>query len=242
MLLTETAPPPGAQELTELRATARAARRRAFVALSAAIALLATAQLLADRAPTKEQTLPLAVLSLAVFMMALPALAITQYVWGACARLVHQRERELYAVARSGWARPLSRLAVACGWAVTLLLGWTAPHFFREAALYAFADALAWAAEALAVTSLAAGVLFVLWWARDAVGMLVRALRPGGSPGDPWDPGRGACPREGAALWTGAAVAVAALVGARAHLWEPGTAVIYALLTVALVCGVVTGE
>ncbi|MFI7633448.1 hypothetical protein [Nonomuraea sp. NPDC049400] len=242
MLLTEMAPPPGAQGLAEMRARARTARRRAFIALSAAIALLATAQVLADRAQSAEQTLPLAVLSLAVFLMALPALAITQYVWGAHARLVRQKERELYAVARSGRARPLSRLAVACGWAVTLLLGWTAPHFFREAARYAFADALRWAAEALAVMSVAAGVLFVLWWARDAVGMLVRALRSGGSPGDPWDPGRGARPREGAALWTGAAMAVAALVGARAHLWEPGTAVVYALLTAALVCGVVTGE
>ncbi|MEV4106286.1 hypothetical protein [Nonomuraea sp. NPDC049695] len=242
MLLTETAPPPGAQILAELRATARAARRRAFVALSAAIALLTTAQLLADRAQTDEQTLPLAVLSLAIFMTAVPVLVTTQYVWGAHARLVRRRERELYAVVPSARARPLSRLAVACGWAVTLLLGWTEPHFFHEAALYAFADSLRWAAEALAVVSIAAGVLFVIWWARDAVGMLARAARSGGSPGDPWDPGHGARPREGAALWTGAAVAVAALVGARAHLWEPGTAVIYVLLTAALVCGVVTGE
>ncbi|MEV0380966.1 hypothetical protein [Nonomuraea sp. NPDC050643] len=242
MLLTEMAPPPGAQEVAGLRAGARAARRRAFVALCASIALLTTAQLLADRAATREQALPLAILSLAIFGAALPALAVTQYVWGTRARRVRRRERELYAVARSGRTRPLSRLAVAGGWAATLLLGWTVPRLFRDAALYSFADALSWAVEALAVISAAAGVLFLLWWARDALGILARALRSGGSPGDPWDPGHGARPREGAALWTGAAVAVAALLGARAHLWEPATGVIYALLTAALVCGVVTDE
>ncbi|GAA3537985.1 hypothetical protein GCM10022419_017440 [Nonomuraea rosea] len=242
MLLTEMAPPPGAQEVAGLRARARAARRRALVALSASIALLATVQLLADRAPTREQALPLAILSLTVFLAALPALAITQCIWGTRARLVRERERELYAGAPSGRARPLTRLAVAGCWAVTLLLGWTAPRFFRASARYAFADSLSWAVEALAVTSCAAGVLFLLWWARDALGMLARALRSGGSPGDPWDPGRGTRPRGGAALWTGAAVAVAALLGARAHLWEPATGVVYGLLTAALVCGVVTDE
>ncbi|KAB8192220.1 hypothetical protein FH608_026365 [Nonomuraea phyllanthi] len=242
MLLTEMAPPPGAQELAGLRARARTARRRAFVALSASLALLTSAQLLADRAQSREQALPLAVLSLAVFVVALPALAITQYAWGARARLVRERERELYAVVHSGRARPFTRLAVAGCWAVTLLLGWTAPRFFRQAALDSFADVLSWIAEALAVVSVAVGVSFALWWARDAVGMLARRLRSGGSPGDPWDPGPAARPREGAALWAGAAVAVAALVGARAHLWEPATGIVYALLTAALVCGVVTDE
>ncbi|WP_344886024.1 hypothetical protein [Nonomuraea antimicrobica] len=242
MLLTEMAPPPGAQEVAGLRARARTARRGALVALSASIALLTTVQVLADRASTREQTLPLAVLSLAVFAAALPALAITQYVWGVRARRVRRRERELYADARSGASRPLTRLAFACCWAVTLLLGWTVPRFFRQAAHYAFADVLSRAAEALSLISVAAGVLFLLWWARDAVGTVARALRSGGSPGDPWDPGRGARPREGAVLWTGAAMAVAALLGARAHLWEPAVGVVYALLTVALVCGVVTDE
>ncbi|MFG1709932.1 hypothetical protein ACFLIM_42885 [Nonomuraea sp. M3C6] len=242
MLLTEMAPPPGAEAVAGLRARARTARRGAFVALSSSISLLTTAQMLADRAPTREQTLPLAVLSLAVFVAALPTLAITQYVWGRRARLARRREHELYAAAPSGRARALSRLAVAAGWVVTLLLGWTAPRQFRQAALYAFADALSWAVEALAVLSCAAGVSFLLWWARDALGMLARAGRSGGSPGDPWDPGHGARPRGGAALWAGAAVAVAALLGARAHLWEPATGVVYALLTTALVCGVVTDE
>ncbi|WP_043613941.1 hypothetical protein [Nonomuraea candida] len=242
MLLTEMAPPPGALELAGLRARARAARRGALVTLTASIALLTTAQLLADRAATREQTLPLAVLSLGVFAVALPAMAITQYVWGVRARLVRRRERELYSIAPSGAARLLTRPALACAWAVTLLLGWTVPRFFRHAALPAFADALSGAAEVLSVLSVAAGVLFVLWWARDAVGMLARALRSGGSPGDPWDPGHGARPREGAALWTGAAIAVVALLGARAHLWEPATGLVYALLTAALVLGVVTDE
>ncbi|MFC5829073.1 hypothetical protein [Nonomuraea insulae] len=242
MLLTEMAPPPGAQEVAGLRARTRSARRGALVALSTSIALLATAQVLADRATTREQTLPLAVLSLGVFAAALPTLALTQYVWGARARLLRRRERELYAVARSGRARLLTRPAVAGGWAVTLLLGWTVPRFFREASLHTFADALTWGAEALSVISVGAGVSFLLWWALDAVGILARALRSGGSPGDPWDPGHGARPREGAALWTGTAVAVAGLVGARAHLWEPTTSVLYVLLAVALVLGVVTDE
>ncbi|MFI6174929.1 hypothetical protein ACIA8R_05270 [Nonomuraea sp. NPDC051191] len=242
MLLTEMAPPPGAEALTGLRARARTARRAVFVALTGSIALLTTAQVLADRAPTREQTLPLAVLSLAVLATALPVLAATQLVWGARARVVRRRERELFAVPPSARRRPLSRLGVACGWAVLLLLGGTCPGQFRASALYAFADALSWAVEAAMVIGSAAGVSFLIWWARDALGIMARAGRPGGSPGDPWDPGRGARPRGGAALWTGAAVAVAALLGARAHLWEPPMPIIYALLTAALVCGVVTDE
>ncbi|GGS69530.1 hypothetical protein GCM10010176_010110 [Nonomuraea spiralis] len=242
MLLTEMAPPPGAEALAGLRARARAARRAVFVTLSSSIALLATAQILADRAPTREQTSPLAVLSLAAFAGALPALALTQLLWGARARAVRRRERELFAVPPSARRRPLSRLALACGWAVLLLLGCTAPGQFRAAALYAVADALSWGVEAVMLLGLAAGVSFLLWWARDTLGIVARAGRPGGSPGDPWDPGRGTRPRGGAALWTGAAMAVAALLGARAHLWEPPMPIVYALLTAALVCGVVTDE
>ncbi|MEV4803434.1 hypothetical protein AB0K18_25810 [Nonomuraea sp. NPDC049421] len=242
MLLTEMAPPPGAQELAGLRARARSARRGALVALTASIALLTTAQLLADRAATREQTLPLAVLSLAVFAAALPAMAITQYVWGARARRVREREHELYAAAFSGRARPLARLAVAGCWAVTLLLGWTVPRLFGQAAQYGLADALSAVTDAMAWASMGAGALFLPWWARDAALTVTRVLRAGGSPGDPWDPGRSARPREGAMLWTGAAVAIAALLGARAHLWEPATGIVYGLLTTALVCGVVTDE
>ncbi|WP_157383013.1 hypothetical protein [Nonomuraea coxensis] len=241
MLLTEMPPPPGAVELAALRAGARAARRNACVALVASLALLSAAQVLADRSP-REHAPTLAALSLAIFAAALPVLAVTQYVWGRRARRVRHRERELYAVARSGRARPLTRLAVAAGWAVTLLLGGSLPQLLRRAGLESAATVLTWAVEASAVIGLTAGVSFLLWWARDAVGMLTRAPRPAGSPGDPWDPGPGARPRTGAALWTGAALAVAALVGARAHLWEPATGWVYALLTAALVCGVVTDE
>ncbi len=242
MLLTEMASPPGAKEMARLRERARAGRRGAFVALVASISLLATAQLIADRAATREQVLPQALLSLGVFAVAVPALALTQVVWGVRARMVRRREHELYAFVRSGRARPLTRLAVAAGWTVTLLLGWTVPRFFREAAWYTFADVLAWTVEVLSVVSVAAEVLFLLLWARDVAGAVTRALRSGGSPGDPWDPGLGTRPRKGAVLWTGAVVAVVALLGARAHLWEPATGTVYVLLAAALVCGVVTDE
>jgi hypothetical protein len=49
-------------------------------------------------------------------------------------------------------------------------------------------------------------------------------------------------PRPGSQGSPGAAVAIAALLGARAHLWEPATGIVYGLLTAALVCGVVTDE
>ncbi|MEW9549416.1 hypothetical protein [Nonomuraea sp. NPDC050783] len=240
MPLTEM-PPPGAVELAALRAAARVARRSAGVALVVGIALPAAAQVLAERA-TREQAPALAAFSLAALAAALPVLAVTQYVWGVRARRVRHRERELYARARSGRARPLSRLGVAACWAVALLLGCALPHLLRRAALDSAAGALSWAVEALRVLGPVAGVSFLLWWARDVAGMLTRVRRPGGSPGDPWDPGPGARPRTGAALWTGAALAVTALVGARAHLWEPATGWIYTFLTAALVCGVVTDE
>ncbi|MEV4554827.1 hypothetical protein [Nonomuraea wenchangensis] len=241
MLLTEMPPPPGAAELAELRAGARAARHRACIALVASLALLAAAQVLADRS-AREHAPTLAAVSLAIFAAALPALGVTQWMWGLRARRVRRREHELYAAARSGRARPLTRLAVAAGWAVTLLLGGSLPQLLRRAGLETAATVLTWAVEASVMIGLAAGVSFLLWWARESTGMVTRAPRPGGSPGDPWDPGPGARPRTGAALWTGATLAVAALVGARAHLWEPATGWVYALLTAALVCGVVTDE
>ncbi|MGA5762711.1 hypothetical protein [Nonomuraea bangladeshensis] len=241
MLLTEIPPPPGATELAALRAGARAARHRACIALVASLALLAAAQVLADRS-AREHAPALAVVSLAIFAAALPALGVTQCMWGLRARRVRLRERELYAVSRSGRARPLTRLAVAAGWAVTLLLGGSLPQLLRRAGYESAATVLTWTVEASVMIGLAAGVSFLLWWARDSTGMPARAPRPGGSPGDPWDPGPGARPRTGAALWTGATLAVAALVGARAHLWEPATGWVYTLLTAALVCGVVTDE
>ncbi|NRQ30999.1 hypothetical protein HII36_04010 [Nonomuraea sp. NN258] len=242
MLSTETPPLPGARAVAALRAGARSARRTALTTLCVSLALLSSAQVLADRAPTREETLPLAVLALVVFVLALPTLALTQAIWGLRMRAVRRRERELYAVPPRERGRTAGRLGMAAGWALVVLLGGTLPRLFRDAAAYGIAAALTWATEVLTLATAAAGVSFLLWWARDALGMLARARRSGGSPGDPWDPGRGTRPRGGAALWTGAAVAVAALLGARAHLWEPATGVIYALLTAALVLGVVTGE
>lgn len=242
MLSTEIAPPPGARAVSGLRTQARAARRIALIALSGSIALLSSVQMLAERAPTRQETLPLAVLALALFLVALPALAFTQVVWGARMRMVREREHELYAARSAPLARVASRLAVAAAWAVTLLLGLTGPRLFRQSGLYGFADTISQAMEVLALTGYVAGVFFAIWWARDALGTLARAGRPGVPPDDPWDPGHGTPRRGGAALWSGAAIAVTALVCARAHLWEPGTLLLFALLATALVCPLVTGE
>ncbi|MEU7852755.1 hypothetical protein [Nonomuraea sp. NPDC049141] len=255
--MTEVSPPPGALAMTGLRARARAARRTAIVTLSCSLALIAFSQSLAERAPAGEETLPLAVLALTLFLLALPALAVTQAVWGARTRAVRRREHELYASPPGTPLRALSRLGVGCGWAVTLLLGCTAPRPFRESGLYDLAHALGQATEALALAGSAAGVCFVAWWAREAWGQPTRANRPGGSPDDPWDPDRLTRRRKGRTLRTGTTLdasaalrvgsglqvgAVVALVGARAHLWEPATVTLYVLLAAVLVCGVVTGE
>lgn len=228
---------PGARAVTGLRTQARAARRNALIALSGSIALLSSVQMLAERTPTRT----LAILALVVFLAALPAMAFTQLLWGARMRSVREREHELYAACSAPLWRLAGRLAVAACWAVTLLLGFTTPRLFHQTGLYGFADALAQAAEVFALTGYVVGVFFLIWWAADALGMLARA-RPGVPPGDPWDPGHGARKRGGAALWTGAAIAIAALVGARAHLWEPGTLVLFVLLGTALVCALVTHE
>jgi hypothetical protein len=115
--------------MTGLRARARTARRTAIVTLSCSLALIAFSQSLAERAPAGKETLPPAVLALTLFLTALPALAVTQAVWGV----------------------------------VT---------------------------EGLALVGSAAGVCFAVWWTREAWGQPARAGRPGGSPGDPWDPDR----------------------------------------------------
>ncbi|MBT2227072.1 hypothetical protein [Nonomuraea sp. NEAU-A123] len=258
--MTEVAPPPGALAMTGLRARARAARRTAIVPLSCSLALIAFSQSLAERAPAGKETLPLAVLALTLFLTALPALAVTQAVWGARMRAVRGREQELYASPPGTPLRTLSRLSVGAGWAVTLLLGCTVPRPFRESGLYGLAHALGQVTEGLALVGSAAGVCFAVWWASEAWGQSARAGRPGGSPGDPWDPDRlarrrkgttlrasatldaGAVLRASPGLQVGAVVAVGALVGARAHLWEPATVTLYALLAAVLVCGVVTGE
>ena len=55
-------------------------------------------------------------------------------------------------------------------------------------------------------------------------------------------PARARTGGRGAVLWTGAAVAVAALLGARAHFWAPPTLLIYALLVATVRVHVVTDE
>ncbi len=225
---------PGAAALTGLRARARSARRFALIALTVAIAALATTQVLAERAPTREGTRPLAWLALALFALAVPALAATQAIWGARARRVREGERALYGRPSSGARRPAVRLGVAGCWLVTLLLGFTVPRLFRESALYGIAESLAGAIGVLAPACLAAGVLFALWWTRETFAGRTR------SPHDPWDPGQEGTRR--VAAWAGAAVTTAALVGARAHLWEPATWLVCALLVATLVSVVVTRE
>jgi len=242
MLSTKATPLPGARAVTVLRARARAARRVALLALTGSIALLCGAQLLAEREPAGRPTFPLAVLALAVFLAALPTLAITQAIWGARTRAARRRESELYAAPPAAPLRAAGRLAVACGWAMVVLLGCTVPQLFGAAGEHAAAAVLTRAVNVLTAAGMVAAGCFALWWARDALGAPGRADRPGGSPGDPWDPGRGGHRRASAALWTGATVAVAALLGARAHLWHPATGMVYALLAVTFVCGVVTDE
>lgn len=241
MLSAQKAPPPGAQAVTGLRAQARTARRTALVALAGSIALLTAAQLLAERARTREDTLPLAVLALGLFLGSLPALSLTQGIWGARARAVRRRELELYSVARGAWPRLASRLGMAACWAVTLLLGFTVPRLFQESGMYGLAAALAGAADIVAIPAYAATALFLIWWGRDLFRTLARA-RSGRAPGDPWDPGSGRRGPGVATLWTGAGLAIAALVAGRAHLWEPPTVLVYALLAAALVLALVTDE
>ncbi|MGN9782876.1 hypothetical protein ACTMTF_15695 [Nonomuraea sp. ZG12] len=314
MLMTEIAPPPGAQAVAGLRARTRAARRIALIALTGSLALLSATQLLAERAATTRETPPLtaptqeaqpfaeptpeappqaartqkplpsapqpsAVLALVVFVGALPVLALTQAAWGVRVRQTRRREHELYVAPPASRLRPLSRLGMACGWALVVLLGGALPRLFADAGRHAVATVLADAVNVLAMVATAAGMCFCLCWARDALrrarddpwwtrnargrargttpwsardalqpardprGIPARAGRAGGVPGDPWDPGRGAPRRRrGAVLWAGAAGAVAALLGARAHFWTPATPMIYALLVTTFACMVVTDE
>ncbi|GLW07711.1 hypothetical protein Misp01_28410 [Microtetraspora sp. NBRC 13810] len=213
---------PGALPLTRLRTRARAARRAALIVLIGAVALLATAQTFAERSPTGQEAGCVA--ALAVFFTALPALAATQVLWWSRARAARECARGMFAPETPAPAplRLLVRLGVAAGWAVTVLLGLALPRLFAESGLYGTAGLLDRAAGPLGLAGYAAGVFFALWWARDVAGMLACAVHRRGSPGDPWDPERGPRPRRGTALWAGAVAGTAALLGARAHLWEPG--------------------
>ncbi|MFD9943686.1 hypothetical protein ACFWYW_05210 [Nonomuraea sp. NPDC059023] len=295
MLSTEISPLPGARVVTGLRTHARAARRLALIALSGSIALPASVQMLAERAATREETLPYAIAALLLSLASVPALAATQAVWGVRMRRVRRRELELYAVTAAPLTRALSRLGVAACWAVTLLLGYTVPRLFRESGLYGTADTLTRAVELLTLAGYVAAVFFATWWARGALSTLAGIARSGHSPGDPWDPDNARHPadpnqprtqtphpggpttpdaptlpfttptptatasaterakpyrmkatirtaRRPAITWTVTTLAVIALLGGRAHLWEPAALTVGALLLTALVCGVVTGE
>ncbi|MFI9554314.1 hypothetical protein [Nonomuraea endophytica] len=315
MLSTEISPLPGARVVTGLRTHARAARRIALIALSGSIALPASVQMLAERAATREETLPYAVAALLLSLASVPALAATQAVWGVRMRRVRRRELELYTVTAAPLTRALSRLGVAACWVVTLLLGYTVPRLFRDSGLYGTADTLTRAVELLTLAGYAAAVFFATWWARGALSTLSGIARSGRSPGDPWDPAHAhtkhpaepahahsAAPahtthpsahaspdtptlpfttqtpvqtatpaatrtttetavakpyqikktyrmraaisatRRPAVTWTATALAVIALLGGRAHIWEPAALTVGALLLTALVCGVVTGE
>ncbi|MCG5213977.1 hypothetical protein [Streptosporangium sp. KLBMP 9127] len=235
---------PGSVTLTRLRARTRATRRLALAGLLGAVCLLATAQILTERAPAGEPALPYAVVALGTFVLALPALALTQLVWGLRARKSAAFERELFVVPPR--TRTLSRLGVAAGWAVVLLLGLTLPRLFGDSGLYGVAGPLANAAGPLALAGYAAGVVFTAWWARDVARALARARQAEDSPGDPWDPERGRRPARGRTLWAGAAGCAGALLAARAHLWDPSSPAVCVLALAGIsglvACTVVTDQ
>jgi hypothetical protein len=204
--------------------------------------------MLAERAPAGEAALPYATTALGTFALAVPALAASQLVWGLRARRSDAFERKLFAGPPHSppARRAFSRLGVAAGWAVLVLLGLTLPPLFCTSGLYSAAVPLAGAARPLAMGGCTAAVCFTAWWAREVAVTLALAMRPGGAPRDPWDPDRGGRRAGGAVFWAAAAACAAALLGARAHLWEPGVPVLYALIGVTLAalvaCTLVTDQ
>ncbi|MFI6708319.1 hypothetical protein ACIBF7_17920 [Nonomuraea sp. NPDC050478] len=258
MLTSEIAPPPGAVAVAALRARVRDARRRARVALAAALLFPAATQVLAERADGAWAA-PLALLSLASFAGALAALAVTQVVWGSRARAARRRERELYAVPPPPPLLPVGRLVMACGWAVVLLLGGTLPGLFGESPLAAVLES---AMTALGWAGAGAAVCFAAWWARD---LAARVAHRGTPPSDPWDPARlagnlpgpqaptsGRTPRHRAGprlgrvrtvtRRAGVMVAVTGVLGVRGRVWDLDPVVICALVAAGVACAVVTDE
>lgn len=251
MLTSEIAPPPGAVAVAALRTRVRDARRRARVALAAALLFPAATQVLAERADGAWAA-PLALLSLVSFAGALAALAVTQVVWGSRARAARRRERELYAVPPPPPLLPVGRLVMACGWAVVLLLGGTLPGLFEESALAAVLES---AMTALGWAGTGAAVCFAAWWARD---LAARVAHPGTPPSDPWDPARHAGPTRGKAprhragprlgrvravtRRAGVMVAVTGVLGVRGRVWDLDPVVICALVAAGVACAVVTDE
>lgn len=224
----------------------------ATLLLGAAITLLSTAELLAERAPSAVTAVPYTVAALAVFAGALPALAVSQFLWGSRARRARRVERLLFAAGDGPPARSLAcRPAVALGWAALLLPALTLPRLFAHAGLADLALRLDRSARLLALGCCAAAIGFAVWWLHDLVTVLARARRP--AVRDPWDPGR-ALPRSAGRarravrLPVGlvALAALLALLAARAHLWDPRAAEVCALaataLTALLVRHIVTRE
>lgn len=225
----------GSARLIRLRRRAASSRRAALLVVGASVLLLTTVELLAERAPTRASALPYAVGALAMFVLALPACAATQVVWALREQEARAAEREVFAApAHPTTGRLVARLAVAGCWAVLLLLGLTVPRLFTEAGMYGAADRLGTAAQTLALACYMGGMAFILWWGRD----LVTAVARRHPPADPWDAGRaeGRTPRAAAVT---AVTLLLALVAARAHLWEPGGAVVLVLAgAAAAACGV----
>jgi hypothetical protein len=218
-----------------LRHRAASSRKAALLVVGVSVLLLTTVELLAERAPTRAATLPYAVGALAVFVLALPALAATQVMWALREQEARAAEREVFAAsAHPTTTRLVARLAVAGCWAVLLLLGLTVPRLFTEAGMYGTADQLGTAAQTLALACYMGGMAFILWWGRDLVTAVARR-RP---PTDPWDAGRAERRAPRAAPDTAVTLPLA-LAAARAHLWEPGGAMVLVLAgTSATACGV----
>lgn len=226
---------PGSARLARLRHRAASSKRAALLLAGASVLLLTTAELLAERAPTRAATLPYAVGALALFVLALPALAVTQVLWAIRERQARAAEHEVFATpAHPTTRRLVARLGVAGCWAVLLLLGLTVPRLFTEAGVYGTADQLGTAAETLALACYMGGMAFILWWGRDLIATVARRQ----PPADPWDAGQSGTSESRVPSLASLAL-VLALLSARAHLWEPDAPIVLVMAgTAAAACSI----
>lgn len=235
------------QRLTRLRSRAQALGRLAASVTAASIAAVTSAQLLVARVPGGRAA-PFAAAALALFVIAVPSMAAAQIHWARAVAGAVRLENELFArvCAPPAARRAACRLLAAAGWGIMLLLGLTLPRLLSESGLYGVASSARRGAEAAAYAAYAAGAGFAIWWIKDVAAGAVHALRGSPAPGDPWDPGSPVGARRGAGLCAGAALAVAALIAARAHLWNPSAMLVFGLLfgtLAALIAwNIVTGE